>query len=280
MAGVLAMGLAACATTPPSAPSPQSPPAPPPPPSSSPATREAPDGAPSPEQQAEAAAGESEGDAAQQPSAQSQAEQSAASDAESPGERGERAEASAENARQGDVPRQSQGLGEADPQTPTRPEGRAAAADGMTADERMAALDRGFGESLGQFDERLAREQFDLEQQRQAVAAEQAARNAAEARGAGDGDGDGSGGMSMPPPPPSGGGFEGDENGAYDVAQNPGGRSSPGDRAGLPVPDDVGDGRNDDIVARQLREAAERETDPELRERLWDEYREYKRSQR
>lgn len=33
---------------------------------------------------------------------------------------------------------------------------------------------------------------------------------------------------------------------------------------------------DDDIVARQLREAAERETDPALRERLWDEYRRYK----
>lgn len=44
------------------------------------------------------------------------------------------------------------------------------------------------------------------------------------------------------------------------------------------VPDDVGDGRNDDIVARQLREAAINEPDPELRERLWEEYRDYKSS--
>ena len=33
---------------------------------------------------------------------------------------------------------------------------------------------------------------------------------------------------------------------------------------------------DDDIVARQLREAAERETDPELRAKLWREYRDYK----
>lgn len=33
---------------------------------------------------------------------------------------------------------------------------------------------------------------------------------------------------------------------------------------------------DDDIVARQLREAAESETDPELREKLWEEYRRYK----
>lgn len=34
-------------------------------------------------------------------------------------------------------------------------------------------------------------------------------------------------------------------------------------------------GRNEDIVARQLREAAEKETDPELREKLWKEYEAY-----
>ncbi len=33
---------------------------------------------------------------------------------------------------------------------------------------------------------------------------------------------------------------------------------------------------DDDIVARQLREAAEKETDPELKKRLWEEYRKYK----
>jgi hypothetical protein len=44
------------------------------------------------------------------------------------------------------------------------------------------------------------------------------------------------------------------------------------------APPDVGDGSDDDIVARQLREAAEKETDPELREKLWDEYRAYKNS--
>lgn len=42
------------------------------------------------------------------------------------------------------------------------------------------------------------------------------------------------------------------------------------------VPSDVGDGGDDDIVARQLREAAMQEEDPALRERLWDEYRTYK----
>jgi hypothetical protein len=37
------------------------------------------------------------------------------------------------------------------------------------------------------------------------------------------------------------------------------------------------DTEDDDIVARQLREAAENETDPELKEKLWKEYEEYKK---
>lgn len=35
---------------------------------------------------------------------------------------------------------------------------------------------------------------------------------------------------------------------------------------------------NDDIVARQLKEAAEKESDPELKEKLWDEYYKYKQN--
>ena len=47
--------------------------------------------------------------------------------------------------------------------------------------------------------------------------------------------------------------------------------SSTGDRGRTNTEDD-------DIVARQLREAAENETDPELKEKLWKEYEEYKKS--
>jgi hypothetical protein len=40
------------------------------------------------------------------------------------------------------------------------------------------------------------------------------------------------------------------------------------------------DGSDDDIVARRLRRAAEQETDPELKEKLWKEYEDYKKSVR
>jgi hypothetical protein len=41
----------------------------------------------------------------------------------------------------------------------------------------------------------------------------------------------------------------------------------------IQVPEDIGDGRSDDIVLRQIRDAAMNEQDPVLREKLWDEYR-------
>ncbi|MEJ2419826.1 MAG: hypothetical protein P8Y45_23460 [Exilibacterium sp.] len=60
----------------------------------------------------------------------------------------------------------------------------------------------------------------------------------------------------------------------------PDGRSSrPGDykhSGQAPVPEDIPDGSDDDVVARQIREAAMNEKDPELREKLWEEYRKYK----
>ena len=41
------------------------------------------------------------------------------------------------------------------------------------------------------------------------------------------------------------------------------------------LPDDIIENVGDDIIAKQLYEAALAEDDPELRERLWDEYRKY-----
>lgn len=46
--------------------------------------------------------------------------------------------------------------------------------------------------------------------------------------------------------------------------------------ASVTVPDDLPDPQGDDIVARQLREAATAESDPALREKLWEEYRKYR----
>ena len=42
------------------------------------------------------------------------------------------------------------------------------------------------------------------------------------------------------------------------------------------LPEDIPDGQDDDIVARQLREAALAETNKDLQAKLWEEYRRYK----
>jgi hypothetical protein len=58
--------------------------------------------------------------------------------------------------------------------------------------------------------------------------------------------------------------------------------AGPGVKKQGKIPDfkteDVGDGSDDDVVARQLREAAESETDQLLKEELWNEYKKYKKS--
>ena len=73
--------------------------------------------------------------------------------------------------------------------------------------------------------------------------------------------GGGSGGYS------TGGGMGGVGGGCGEIPQ---------DAAKYPPPKDIPSGNDDDVVARQLREAAMREPDPAVREKLWDEYRRYK----
>ena len=67
--------------------------------------------------------------------------------------------------------------------------------------------------------------------------------------------------------------------GGREVAGAPEGTPPAGENDASRVPEDVGDGRDDDVVARQLREAAMAEEDPAIRERLWEEYRRYKRGE-
>lgn len=150
----------------------------------------------------------------------------------------------------------------------------------MTDAERRAAVNRQIDQSLEALDARLAREQVALEAAREAAAA---ARSSAGGGGGGGGDSGAGGAGSLPGgAAPAGGaiGSEGDENAPPPPPGGDGsGRASRGNRPDLPTPKDISDGRDDDVVARQLREAAERETDPVLRERLWKEYRDYKKKQ-
>jgi hypothetical protein len=69
-----------------------------------------------------------------------------------------------------------------------------------------------------------------------------------------------------------------DGNGAEAPAGQAANSSGPqqADNEIIPIPDDIDDGQGDDIVLRQIRDAASREQDPVLREKLWDEYRRIK----
>lgn len=64
-----------------------------------------------------------------------------------------------------------------------------------------------------------------------------------------------------------------DEN---DLEKPPGISQPSASAANGATPEDIPEANNDDAVAAQIRLAAENETDPEIREKLWNEYRKYK----
>jgi hypothetical protein len=158
----------------------------------------------------------------------------------------------------------------------------------QTPQEQIAALDRMLNAGLGEYDEKLLREQ-----ERIKAATPNDNSDAGGDGGAGDGsEGEGSEGEGSEGEA-SEGGAEGE---GQDAGGSPGGNragdQSDDQRSGGPEdgstgsgdqgsdrdqPSDIPDGSDDDVVARQLREAAEKETDPELKAKLWEEYRRYKR---
>ena len=141
------------------------------------------------------------------------------------------------------------------------------ATDTMTTAERVAVLDRQLEESTGVFDAIIREEQ---RQQRESQR-EQGANSQSSAQSSdGSGTETSSGGRNP---------YEPDEQGGYgSVGGGIGGRSggTPDAPAVYEAPEDIPAGNDDDIVARQLREAAMREPDPDIREALWNEYRKYK----
>lgn len=147
----------------------------------------------------------------------------------------------------------------------------------MTDSDRRVALDERLEQGYGTFDGIIMSERR---------------------RGQGQMDGTGNGGFSGSGELPGdgsdgiGGGLGTDSGNGTTVAAAPGASSDGGgfmpssaqQREGdfsnssaetYPVPSDIPEGNDDDVVARQLREAAMHEPDPELREKLWDEYRAY-----
>jgi hypothetical protein len=137
-----------------------------------------------------------------------------------------------------------------------------------TSAEEVAALEARLGGSLSEFDQLL------LEEARRARAPGgsggpgSAGRSGGGAAGAGASKGGGTGTRSSKAPGTPDPESAGEKTRRADPAPA-------GSTASAPPPD-VGDGADDDVVARQIRKVAESERDPQLREKLWDEYRKYK----
>jgi hypothetical protein len=141
------------------------------------------------------------------------------------------------------------------------------------SDAEVAKLEQLLSDALGEFDGKLLSEQERLAaripKQREGSAGGSGGYGAEGPVGPGGSGGIAGGGYE------SSGGQQGDGragaggHGQSGSVATGGGKSAPaGRRATIDT--------DDDIVARQLREAAETETDPELKEKLWQEYRKYK----
>ena len=140
---------------------------------------------------------------------------------------------------------------------------------GESAEERKARLEKTLEESVGGFDEVLADEQREIST---------VGRNT-EGFGGSGGGGGGSGRVGLGKQATGGE----DVEGAGQVATV--GRTETRPEASVAgmseeakrerTPEDIPDLVAEDIVAKQLREAALSEDDPALRERLWEEYRLY-----
>ena len=139
----------------------------------------------------------------------------------------------------------------------------------QTVDE-VAALDKEFNESLAKFDDKLLKE-MDAIQAESSKKLQDLAQEAADAakrlRDKGM-DADASGSETSET-----GDTADTETASKDGSRKGAKGASADDRHRT-------DYEDDDIVARQLREAAENETDPELKEKLWKEYEDYKKSSR
>ena len=136
---------------------------------------------------------------------------------------------------------------------------------GESEAERQARLEGELEKSVGGFDEVLAEEQREISTQ---------GRNT---DGFGGGAGGGGGGVGLGK---QGAGMRGDGSAANTTSEDES-RASPSmdglseEQIKERTPDDIPDLVSEDIVAKQLREAALSEDDPKLRERLWEEYRIY-----
>jgi hypothetical protein len=140
----------------------------------------------------------------------------------------------------------------------------------MTSAEQVAILDAQLEKGTGDFDDLILDERDAIRRTAKGRAGEEEFPESMEDNSGGGGGGGGT--YSAPPMAGSGGG----QGGGNAIPRSAGDADFPQQAAKYPPPADIPEGNDDDVVARQLREAAMREPDPQLREKLWDEYRKYK----
>ncbi len=182
-----------------------------------------------------------------------------------------------EQAEQQDSPRQ--------PQESIDPKARTSDAQApvRTDDEEVAVLDQQLEEALGRYDEQIheefekaqaerrayeqasASEGHEVESEQEPARAMDPATPVEKTSGAEAQTGSGSSSVEVGDP-------DDDSKEGAEERDNQGTHSAP-------PPADIPSGDDDDVVARQLREAAQKERDPVLRDKLWDEYRKYKEQQ-
>jgi hypothetical protein len=162
----------------------------------------------------------------------------------------------------------------------------------QTAEERRAALDKQLNDSLGSFDASLRKEQEKIAQERDARQATVAASTASASAGSGaptsgtDQTADAAGSSATDAPEKTSGSRGGGTGKRGDARSHAGDLKSDKSVSGAngsasgngALANEIPDGNDDDVVARRLRKAAEQETDPELKDKLWKEYVEYKKN--
>lgn len=156
----------------------------------------------------------------------------------------------------------------------------------QTDEEKHATLNARLNDIEGELDESLQKRQQEIRQKQAASTAGGGAGSSAASGGRGPGRGgstgakDGAAGTAGQPTDSTGqtestGGSTGAQRHPRSAAY---GRPTQTD---APVRQQAIDGASDDdVVARQLREAAEKETDPVLKEKLWAEYKKYREAKR
>lgn len=145
----------------------------------------------------------------------------------------------------------------------------------QTRTEKIAALDAELNAGLGEFDELLLREQEKVKaatppQHHGNGATGGGSENVAGAKSDNADTGDETNDDSNSPIRSANNGQSSGARGGTDTSK----------QTASDQPSGVPDGSDDDVVARQLREAAEKETDPELKKKLWEEYKKYKQGTR